>query len=352
MNIQVVLSSGETRSLELGADGLVVGSGAACDVVLPSAGISPRHAFFQIDPAGAPTVQEMGTASPVTVNGSRITGAVALKAADVVQVGDATFRLAPTSTPAPPAATLPPPPAATLPPPPAATLPPPPAAGLPSPAAQSSVGEPVPVKEAGSNKPLIWVASGIAAFLAVALIVFLVFSGGDDAPAPKPIAKPVPVSDSPESPASPLPVTIPSVDPPVEAQPVSKARVDGLYDGKYDFAFKASCKQGPCGGIAQSGAQFEIPYSGNSSYSGHSSLRDTCADGGVHVQAPLKVDLTFHPTDAVMVGDEWIATKVDVTLKVHRNAFKKKVRTSPTIVTTLTCNAYSKTDNFTALLAS
>jgi hypothetical protein len=194
---------------------------------------------------------------------------------------------------------------------------------------------------------LILALIGLAAVIAIGLVFAVINMGGNDEPVAA--ASSAAPSEEPTEEPTESPTDEPTI---ATLPPVSKARIDGLYDGKYDFAFKADCPSGPCGGLAQSGAQFRIPYSGNSSYRGHSTLRDTCSDGGVHVQAPYKVDLVFHPTDAAMVGDEWKATKVDINLKISRNAVNKKVRTSPTIVTTLTCPAYNKNTHFVAVAAA
>jgi len=172
--------------------------------------------------------------------------------------------------------------------------------------------------------------------------------GGEDTP--NAVATSTPRSAGPSE--EPRPGASPTSTPVSTTPPVAKARVDGLYNGRYDFTFRADCTTGPCGGVAQSGAQFRIPYSGSASYRGHSEIRATCRDGGVHVQAPYKVDLNFHPTAAAMAGDEWIATKVDIDLTVSRNAVVKKIRTGPRTVTTLTCRAYKKNVRFTGVIAS
>lgn len=337
MQIHVVLPSGESRSVELGGNGLVVGSATGCDIVLEGPAVSPRHAFFQIDPVGAPTVQEMGTSSAVFVNGARITGTVALKSSDQVSVAGASFTLTapsdvPTVPPPTPAPVVAVPPVATTP-----AAPPPPPRPAPSPQGQDS-----PFKN-----PLILGLIAAAVLLAIGLIVVAVNMGGDNE-----AASAVTAATPTEAPSEePQPTVSPSEVFTGATPPVTKARVNGFYSGKYDFNFKANCSTGPCGGLAQSGSQFRIPYSGSGSYRGHSKLRSTCKDGGVHVQAPYDVDLLFHPTDASMVGDEWTATKVDINLTISRKPVVKKVRTSPTVVTTLTCHAYKKNVHFIGVSA-
>lgn len=346
MQIYVVLPSGESRSVDLGEGGVVVGSAVGCDLVLEGPEVSPRHAYFQIDPVGAPTVQEMGATSAVFVNGSRIDGTVALKSSDRVNIGGATFTLTVPGTPVRPPVPVPAP---------APVIPATPVSAAPSapsapPVATQPVAPPAqpPVTSNGGGSlfksPLILALIGVAVLLAVGL-AFVAINMGDSDEQKAAASSQAPSEQPTEEPTEESPTI---ATPP----PLSKARIDGLYNGKYDFAFKADCPSGPCGGLAQSGAQFRIPYSGSSSYRGHSTLRDTCADGGVHVQAPYKVDLVFHATDAAMVGDDWKATKVDISLTISRNAVAKKVRTSPTIVTTLNCPAYNKNAHFVAVAAT
>lgn len=316
MQIYITLSSGASRTVDLGRGGLVVGGSAVCDIVLEGPGVAPRHAFFQEDVLGAATVQEMGTNSPVLVNGSRIRGTVTLKSSDRVDIAGARFSLAPSS---------------------GVPLPPPPAVA-PTAAAHSS----------GPNRPLVLALIGAAVLLAVGLLVVALNLGGEETPGS--VVASTPRSAGP--PGEPPSGTPPTSTPASPTPSITQARVDGLYTGRYDFTFKPDCSTGPCGGVAQSGAQFRIPYSGRTSYRGHSEIRATCRDGGVHVQAPYKVDLNFHSTAGAMVGDEWIATKVDIDLTVSRHGVVKKIRTGPRTVTTLTCRAYKKNVRFTGVIAT
>ncbi len=365
MRINVVLSSGETRTLDVGESGILVGSSSGVDLVLTDPGVAERHAFFHTDPSGAPTVQDLGSPAGTTVNGEPISGTTALKAGDEVRIGSTTVTLAPVVEAAAPPVTPPAPPVAPIAPTPIqptvpAATPAPPA---PTPVASSGVpaaagSTPAGASPGGSGQPsalknpLVLIGAGVGAVIVIVLLIVVV-GGGDDEPAPSPIAAPSPILPSP-LPSVP-PSILPSASPSpavVKLPPVSKARVDGFYEGpKYDVTFKANCKSGPCGGSAQSGAQFQIPYTGvGGSYRGRSTIRDTCAKGGVHVQAPLKVDIAFHPIDAELIGDEWIATRVQINLRISRNAFTKKVRTSPTIITTLTCPGFHQDYDFTGVL--
>ena len=314
MLIYVTLSSGESRTVDLGRSGLVVGSSPVCDIVLEGAGVAPRHAFFQEDALGAATVQEMGTNSPVLVNGSRIIGTVTLRSSDRVDIAGARFGLTPSS-------------------------------GVPLPAPPAAAPK-IPQRSA-ANRPVVLVLIAAAVLLAMGLTVGALNLGGEEAP-----GAPVATPRSPE-PSEEPPSDVPPTITPVSTTPsVAKARIDGLYEGRYDFTFKPDCTSGPCGGVAQSGAQFRIPYSGRASYRGHSEIRATCRDGGVHVQAPYKVDLNLHPTAAAMVGEEWIATKVEIDLTVSRSAVIKKIRTGPRTITTLTCRAYKKNVRFTGAIVT
>ncbi|MEX0991216.1 MAG: FHA domain-containing protein [Actinomycetota bacterium] len=321
MRINVVLPSGETRSLDVGESGILVGSASGVDLALPEPGVAERHAFFHPDPSGAPTVQDLGSPAGTTVNGERITGTTALKAGDEVRIGSTLITLAPVVAPAAPPA-------------------------VPTPGTPSGTRGQL----AAFKNPLVLVGGGVGVAIVIVLLI-VVLGGGDERAPLSPVPVPSPILPSlPPSIASP---TLPSPTA-VNLPPISKARVDGFYDGpKYDITFKAQCGSGPCGGSAQSGAQFQIPYTGvGGNYRGRSTIRDTCADGGVHVQAPLKVDIAFRPVDAGLIGDEWMATRIEINLRISRNAFQKKVRTSPTIITTLTCPGFHQDYDFTAVLTA
>ncbi len=339
MQITVVLASGEARTLEVGERGLLIGSAPDCDFVLQDPGISARHAFFKTDASGAPIVQDMGSDGGTFVNGTRIAAVTALKAGDEVRVGGAAFTLA-VPAPAPPVV-----PVAAVPV--AATVP----------VATADAGAPPPAPRAprqGSllQNPVIVAVGAVAALLVIIVIVLLATGGSEEVPSPPPVVA------QPVSPLVPSPPSSPLFESPTATQtkplPTTQARVDGFYDGpKYDITFKSRCSSGSCGGVAQSGAQFQIPYTGTGgNYRGRSTIRATCAKGGVHVQAPFKVDISFHPIAGELIGDETVATKVAVTLRISRDPIQKKVRTSPTVTTTLTCPGFNKTTSFTAVLAA
>lgn len=207
-----------------------------------------------------------------------------------------------------------------------------------------------PAFDAKKPNPALWIGLGVVVVIAVIGIGAMLLTR-KDTPAPVPtLALPSPTAIAPPPSIVPTEAASPIASP-TKPPKLADARIDGFYDGnKYDFTFRSNCASGPCDGLALSGAQFAIPYRGKGVYKGTEKLRATCADGGMHVQAPLHAKLVFRPVDAEMVGDEFTATKVDIDLQITRKAFKKTVRTSPTTIGTLTCGAYHQGDHFVAVL--
>jgi pSer/pThr/pTyr-binding forkhead associated (FHA) protein len=87
------------RLIELGTgcvypvprDGLVIGRGTECDIVVDDAGVSRRHAMVKPGRGGFVVSDE--SANGTFVNGKRMTGAHALKHGDVVGIGTEEFRI-------------------------------------------------------------------------------------------------------------------------------------------------------------------------------------------------------------------------------------------------------------------
>lgn len=132
--------------------------------------------------------------------------------------------------------------------------------------------------------------------------------------------------------------------------PVSKARVEGIYNGKVDWTIKPNCAGGPCGGLAKSGSQTRIHFAGHGTYRGQTQISKSCAEGGISIRLPLRISLSFRPTKAEWIGSEWLATAIDVQVQWQRPGGKKSVRVSPTTTRTLTCDAIHKTERFSATL--
>jgi pSer/pThr/pTyr-binding forkhead associated (FHA) protein len=78
------------REYAVPAEGLVIGRDAACDVVVPTAEVSRRHA--QIVPSPDGYVLKDTSTNGVFVNGERVTASQVLGRGDIVRVGNEDFR--------------------------------------------------------------------------------------------------------------------------------------------------------------------------------------------------------------------------------------------------------------------
>jgi hypothetical protein len=91
----------------LGAEGLVLGRGAGCDVALDGDDISRRHARIAPSEDGV-IVEDLGSRNGVFVNGRRIDGQAPLTVGDVVTVGSHELRVVVDRTDSLPPVSLPP----------------------------------------------------------------------------------------------------------------------------------------------------------------------------------------------------------------------------------------------------
>ncbi|MGH7804805.1 MAG: FHA domain-containing protein, partial [Candidatus Binatia bacterium] len=74
------------RAVELGRAEAVLGKHSACDVVLPDARVSRRHAKL-VEDGGGLWLEDLGSANGTTVGGKPVTTRVALGKADEIAIG-------------------------------------------------------------------------------------------------------------------------------------------------------------------------------------------------------------------------------------------------------------------------
>lgn len=82
--IQRGAQAGTSIPLQLGQN--LIGRDDDCEVVIPDAGVSRRHAALTVNADGA-FIADLGSANGTVLNGVQITDAVWLKANDVIQLG-------------------------------------------------------------------------------------------------------------------------------------------------------------------------------------------------------------------------------------------------------------------------
>jgi hypothetical protein len=75
------------RAIEVAAGSHLIGRGAECSVVLESRKVSRLHARLSIDARGA-TIEDLGSANGVFVNGNRVERQARLSHGDVILIGD------------------------------------------------------------------------------------------------------------------------------------------------------------------------------------------------------------------------------------------------------------------------
>jgi len=103
------------REYQITGSSLVFGREAGCDVVVPGKDVSRRHAEIVSTPKGYLLVDS--STNGTFVNEGRVEGQRILARADVIRIGDESFRFYADVAAAAPAPAPPPPPAATVPPP-------------------------------------------------------------------------------------------------------------------------------------------------------------------------------------------------------------------------------------------
>lgn len=147
-----VVSLTDGREYTVAGSSLVFGREAGCDVVVKGKDVSRRHAEIQSTASGYMLVDS--STNGTVVNGERVQGQRLLARADVIAIGEETFRFyADTIAAAPP----PPPPVAAAPPPPPPP-PPPPSTGADARLQNTLMGQPAATRPAASG--------GLASFLA------------------------------------------------------------------------------------------------------------------------------------------------------------------------------------------
>src|SRR4051812_17137111 len=107
MRFQVRAGSRAGTAFEVDRNGVVLGRGADCDIVLDDQKASRKHARIQQLPDGRVSVQDLGSSNGTLVNGSPIQ-TVILTGAGTIQIGDTVIdavpAAAPTAAPQPAAA--------------------------------------------------------------------------------------------------------------------------------------------------------------------------------------------------------------------------------------------------------
>lgn len=79
------------RTWRVGPNGLVIGRGSDCDVVIADPSISRRHAVVSLGPTGRLTIEDPGSRHGTRVNGVRINGMVPLRHGDRIAIAEHTF---------------------------------------------------------------------------------------------------------------------------------------------------------------------------------------------------------------------------------------------------------------------
>lgn len=89
-SFQLVMDVGPTpgKAIPLNKPELVIGRESGCDIVINIAEVSRRHARLRSE-AGGYIVEDLGSTNGTFVNGQRISGPVALRPGDRIQLGDA-----------------------------------------------------------------------------------------------------------------------------------------------------------------------------------------------------------------------------------------------------------------------
>jgi len=81
------------HAVQIADDGLVIGRSPSCDVAINDSQVSRRHARLWIA-KGRPTIEDLGSANGVYVNGERLKGPRALEVGDILVIGASRFELA------------------------------------------------------------------------------------------------------------------------------------------------------------------------------------------------------------------------------------------------------------------
>ena len=92
-NLSVETGPKELRGVKIAVSGpVIVGRAPGSDIVIAASYVSGRHAEFKLMGKNL-FVEDLGSTNGTAVNGNVITGPVALKNNDVVNVGDVTIRV-------------------------------------------------------------------------------------------------------------------------------------------------------------------------------------------------------------------------------------------------------------------
>ena len=88
--MRLVIESGSSAGVRfrLPPGATVIGRAADCDVVVPDAGVSGRHAEIVVGPGGRVTVRDLGSRTGTEVDGERIDGTWAITAGAQLRFGD------------------------------------------------------------------------------------------------------------------------------------------------------------------------------------------------------------------------------------------------------------------------
>jgi pSer/pThr/pTyr-binding forkhead associated (FHA) protein len=99
MRFQVRAGSKAGTSFEVDRNGVVIGRGADCNLVIDDNKASRRHARIQQLPDGRIAVQDLGSSNGTLVNGSPIQSVI-LDAGGTIQIGDTVIDAVPATAPA------------------------------------------------------------------------------------------------------------------------------------------------------------------------------------------------------------------------------------------------------------
>jgi len=88
LNLYCILSNGDR--IKCDKDTMIVGRSRTCDIVLPSAKVSRQHASV-VRAGDQWTIEDMGSANGVWINGERIAQAVVISDGDIYTVSDETL---------------------------------------------------------------------------------------------------------------------------------------------------------------------------------------------------------------------------------------------------------------------